>query len=141
TIDPEGRISDVNGATEEVTGYTRSKLIGTHFSDYFTKPEKARSVYRKVFSEGLARDYELDVRHRDGRITPVLCNASVYRDEAGKVIGIFAAARDITERKQAREALQKLLADLELRVEERTKALSEANQSLQAANRELDSFT
>jgi PAS domain S-box-containing protein len=141
TIDPEGRISDVNAATEQVTGYARSELIGTHFSDYFTEPEKARRVYGQVIGEGLVRDYELNIRHRDGRITPALCNASVYRDEAGKVIGVSVAARDITERKQAQEALQKLLAEMELRVEERTKELSEANQSLQAANKELESFT
>jgi PAS domain S-box-containing protein len=141
TIDPEGRISDVNAATEEVTGYTRSELIGTDFSDYFTDPEKARSGYRQVFSEGLVRDYELSIRHRNGDIMPVLYNASIYRDEAGTVIGVFAAARDITERKQAQEALQNLLAELESRVQERTKELSEANESLQAANKELDSFS
>ena len=41
----------------------------------------------------------------DGNITPVLYNASVYKDESGEVIGIFAAARDITERKKAEEFL------------------------------------
>jgi PAS domain S-box-containing protein len=108
TIDPEGRITDVNAATEQATGYTRSQLIGTVFSDYFTEPEKARSGYHQVFSEGLVRDYELSIRHRDGRITPVLYNASVYRDEAGNVIGVFAAARDITERKETLRFFQNM---------------------------------
>jgi PAS domain S-box-containing protein len=101
TIDPEGSISDVNAATEQVTGYTRSELIGTDFSDYFTEPEKARAGYQQVFNQGFVRDYELEIRNRNGEITPVLYNASVYRDDAGSVIGVFAAARDITFQKEA----------------------------------------
>ncbi len=99
TIAPDGRIADVNSATENVTGRTREELIGTDFCDYFTDPEKARAGYQKVFREGLVRDYELGIRHRDGREIPVLYNAAVYRDEAGATIGVFAAARDITELK------------------------------------------
>jgi len=141
TIDPEGKISDVNAATELVTGYSRMELIGTDFSDYFTEPERARSGYRLVFKKGLVRDYELGIRQKDGHVTPVLYNASVYKDKEGKVTGVFAAARDITERKTAQAELQKLLADLDWRVKERTRELSEANQSLQAVNRELESFS
>ena len=106
TIAPDGRITDVNKSTEAVTGYPREKLIGTDFSDYFTDPAKAKEGYMTVFKEGTVKDYPLEIRHKDGRITPVLYNASVYRDEAGKVIGVFAAARDITERRRAEEALR-----------------------------------
>lgn len=101
TIGPDGKITDVNNSTESVTGYSRKELIGTDFSDYFTEPEKAREGYKHVFQEGLVRDYPLEIQHRNGHITPVLYNASIYKDEAGKVIGIFAAARDITERRKA----------------------------------------
>ena len=106
TIGPDGKITDVNNSTEIVTGYSRKELIGTDFSDYFTEPEKAREGYQQVFQEGLVRDYPLEIRHKNGHTMPVLYNASVYRDESGKVIGIFAAARDITERKKAEEALR-----------------------------------
>ncbi|MFA5035037.1 MAG: PAS domain S-box protein [Candidatus Margulisiibacteriota bacterium] len=101
TISPEGTITDVNPATEAITGCSRSELIGKDFSDYFTDPERARSGYREVLEKGLVRDYALEIRHKDGQITPVLYNATTYRDEAGKMIGVFAAARDITERKLA----------------------------------------
>jgi PAS domain S-box-containing protein len=263
TINRDGKISAVNAAAELVTGFSRRELIGTEFSDYFTEPEKARAGYQKVFNQGFVRDYELEICSRNGEITPVLYNASVYRDHTGSVIGVFAAARDIakqkraeearsrlaatvessddaiisedldgmitswnqgaerlygysaaealgrpvsilvppdqqdqpavllrriregirvehfetervrkdgrtipvsltlsptrnrqgeingasaivrdiTERKQAQEALQKVLAELEVRVKERTKELSETNQSLQAANKELESFS
>ncbi|OPY25934.1 MAG: sensory histidine kinase AtoS [Methanocella sp. PtaU1.Bin125] len=106
TIAPDGRITDVNAATEAVTGLPRDRLVGTDFSDYFTEPAKAMDGYRTAFSEGSVKDYPLEIRHRDGHVTPVIYNASVYRGESGKVIGVFAAARDITERKKAEEALQ-----------------------------------
>ena len=66
TIAPDGKITDVNMATEAVTGYSREKLIGTDFSDYFTDPAKAREGYKKVFEEGSVTDYPLEIRHRDG---------------------------------------------------------------------------
>lgn len=106
TIDASGKVTDVNAATETVTGCSKKELVGTDFSDYFTDPEKAREGYQLVFRKGTVRDYPLEIRNRDGRVTPVLYNASVYRDEAGNVAGVFAAARDITERKQAEEVLR-----------------------------------
>ena len=106
TIGPDGKINDVNTATELVTGYPRDELVGTDFSDYFTEPQKAKSGYQRVFREGEVRDYPLEIKHKNGKVTPVLYNASVYNDVDGKVIGIFAAARDITERKQAEKGLE-----------------------------------
>ena len=106
TIGPDGKITDVNKATEEVTGYSREHLIGTDFSDYFTEADRAREGYRQAFRDGLVRDFPLELRHRDGHETSVLYNASVYRDETGNITGIFAAARDVTEQKKVREALK-----------------------------------
>ena len=79
-------------------------LIGTDFSRYFTEPAKAKAGYEQVFRDGSVTDYELEIQHKDGRITPVLYNATVFRDETRQVAGVFAAARDITERKKAEEA-------------------------------------
>ena len=104
TISTEGKITDVNAATEQVTGITRDELIGTNFSDYFTEPEQARAGYREVVASGSVRDYPLAIRHASGEITEVLYNASLYRDERGEVLGIFAAARDVTERNRAQTA-------------------------------------
>jgi len=106
TIGPNGKINDVNKATETVTGYSKDELIGSVFSDYFTEPVKAKEGYRHVFMEGFVRDYPLEIQHKDGHVTPVLYNASVYRDESGNVVGVFAAARDITEYKKAVDALR-----------------------------------
>ncbi|GAB6286754.1 MAG: hypothetical protein STSR0009_29570 [Methanoregula sp.] len=106
TINDNGRISDVNIATEQATGYSRDELIGTDFSYYFTKPEKAKEGYLRGFTDGTVRDYPLEIRHKDGHITPVQYNATVYRDKDGNVRGVFAAARDVTERNKAEEALR-----------------------------------
>jgi PAS domain S-box-containing protein len=106
TIDADGKVTDVNSATVLATGAPKEELIGTDFFRYFTEPEQAKAGYKRVFKEGHVRDYPLELRGRTGRVIPVLFNASVYRNEAGEVIGIFAAARDITERKQAEARIQ-----------------------------------
>lgn len=137
TIGHDGKIKDVNGATEQVTGYLRRELIGTDFSDYFTEPEKARAGYQKVFTDGKVWDYPLEIQHKDGQITPVLYNASVYRDEKGKIIGVFASARDITEHKKAEKVLKKAHDNLEKIVEERTAELEKAYNSLKESERGL----
>jgi PAS domain-containing protein len=72
TISPSGKITDVNCATEEVTGESRTKLIGSDFSSYFTEPEKAQEGYQQVFSKGSVTDYPLAIRHTSKRITDVL---------------------------------------------------------------------
>jgi PAS domain S-box-containing protein len=105
TISGDGKITDVNEATVKVTGVSREQLIGADFSNYFTEPEKAREGYQQVFAKGFVTDYPLTIRHKDGQLTDVLYNASVYKDTRGGVLGVFAAARDVTARKRAEEEL------------------------------------
>jgi PAS domain S-box-containing protein len=109
TISADGKITDVNEATIKVTGIPRAQLIGTDFSNYFTEPEKAREGYQQVFAKGFVTDYPLTIRHRDGRLTDVLYNASVYKDTSGNVLGVFAAARDVTVQKQASQYARSLI--------------------------------
>ncbi|MFM9880253.1 MAG: PAS domain S-box protein, partial [Burkholderiaceae bacterium] len=106
TISPEGKITDVNAGSVKVTGVAREALIGTDFSNYFTEPDMAREGYQQVFAKGFVTDYPLTIRHENGRLTDVLYNASVYKDVQGKVLGVFAAARDITERKKLDQRLR-----------------------------------
>jgi PAS domain S-box-containing protein len=101
TISAEGKITDVNEATIRVTGVERGQLVGTDFSDYFTEPSRAREVYLRVFAEGFVTGYPLTIRHPNGDLIDVLYNASVYKDATGTVLGVFAAARDVTAQKRA----------------------------------------
>jgi len=133
TISPEGKITDVNEATIKATGRSREKLIGTDFSDYFSEPEKAREGYQTVFSKGYVIDYPLTIRHSSGKLTEVFYNASVYKDEAGKVLGVFAAARDVTEQNKLTIELQKHREHLEETVAQRTSELTEVLKEVKEA--------
>ena len=113
TISPEGKITDVNEAMITVTGVPREGLIGTDFSDYFTEPDKAKEGYRRAFDQGSVTDYPLTMRHQDGTLAEVLYNAAVHRDSSGKVLGLFAAARDVTEQKLAQAELAKQAKELD----------------------------
>ena len=125
----------------------KEKLIGTDFSNYFTEPEKAREGYQQVFAKGFVTDYPLTIRHKDGRLTDVLYNASVYKDVAGNVLGVFAAARDVTAQKKAEaqvveqrskelerladlERFQKLTVGRELKMIELKKEIEELKKKL-----------
>ena len=86
TINAEGKITDMNEATVNITGIERDKLVGSDFFDYFTEQQKAREVYQEVFANGSVADSPLTLRHKDGKLTDVLFNGSVYKDDQGKVI-------------------------------------------------------
>jgi len=103
TISPEGKITDMNEATLKVTELSRVKLIGTDFFNYFTDSDKARKGYQQVFENGFVADYPLTIK--DGKLTDVLFNGSVYKDEKGNVIGAVVVARDITEQKRFEKEL------------------------------------
>ena len=137
TINAEGKITDVNLATEKATGFPRNTLIGTDFSDYFTEPEKARIGFQKTFENGSVIDYPLSIRHTSNKIIDVVYNANVYRNEQGKVIGVFAAARDITERNRVREkrASELIIANKELAFQNEEK--QKLTDELIIANKEL----
>lgn len=130
TISPEGRVTDVNHATELATGLPRERLVGSNFSDYFTEPDNASAGYRRVLAQGEVRDYPLTIRHASGRTIDVLYNAVVYHDEAGRVLGVFAAARDVTEHKRIEAELALHRAHLEELVGQRTAELESANARL-----------
>ena len=104
--DPRGIITDVNKQMEALTGCTRDELIGAPFKGYFTNPERAEAGIKLVLGEGKVTDYELTARARDGKETVVSYNATTFHDRDRKLQGVFAAARDVTERKRYEQSLQ-----------------------------------
>jgi PAS domain S-box-containing protein len=123
TISQEGKITDANEAAAKIRGIIKEKLIGTDFSNYFTEPEKAREGYQQVFTKGFVSNYPLTIKRKDGKLTDVLYNAAVYKDDRGKILGVFAAARDITELKSTTQKLKESYAGLEEKVRDRTQDL------------------
>jgi PAS domain S-box-containing protein len=109
TTDSVGIITDVNQQMEALIGCGRDDLIGSPFQSYFTDTERAEDGLRQVLREGKVTNYELTARAKDGRMTVVSYNASIFRDPGGQLQGVFAAARDITERKRAEERFRGLL--------------------------------
>jgi PAS domain S-box-containing protein len=104
--DPRGIITDVNKQMEALTGCTRDELIGAPFKDYFTDPDRAETAIKLVLGEGKVNDYELTARNRDGKEIVVSYNATTFHDRDRKLRGVFAAARDVTERKRYEQSLQ-----------------------------------
>ncbi|PQJ81268.1 PAS domain S-box protein [Polaribacter glomeratus] len=140
TISAEGKIMDVNEASIKVTGVTRQKLINTNFSNYFTEPKKAQEGYLQVFEKGFVADYPLTIKHKNGTLTDVLYNASVYKDATGNVLGVFAAARDVTFQKWAidlRKANEQLASKNKV-IEKRAAELIVANKELAYQNDEKE---
>ncbi len=113
TTDPSGIITDVNKQMEALTGCTRDELIGAPFKDCFTEPDRAEAAIKRALSEKSVTDYELTARTRDGKQTVVSYNATTFYDRTGTLQGVFAAARDVTERKRVEQELQQAKAAAE----------------------------
>ncbi|MEO5602884.1 MAG: ATP-binding protein, partial [Cyclobacteriaceae bacterium] len=115
-------------ALASITGMTREKLTGTDFFDYFTEPQKAREVYQEVFAKGSVADSPLTLRHKNGKLTDVLFNGSVYKDDRGNVLGVVIVARDVTDQKIIATELTeaKVFAELATAIAEEAKIKAES---------------
>jgi len=130
TISPEGKITGMNQATVNVIGLSRELLTGTDFFEYFTDPKKAREVYQEIFKQGFVADYPLTIM--DHKLTDVLFNGSVYKDDKGKVVGAVVVARDITEQRRIEKELMeaKVFAELATVIAEDAKIIAEKAQHI-----------
>ncbi|MEI7594624.1 MAG: PAS domain S-box protein [Bacteroidota bacterium] len=140
TISPEGKITDMNQAKIKITGITRENLIGTNFYDYFTEPLKAKEAYLKVFAKGSIKDLPLTFLHKSGKLTDVLFNGSVYKDDIGNILGAVVVARDVSEQKWATE-LRIANKELAFQIKEKEKRADElliANKELEFQNNEKE---
>ena len=128
TINSDGKIMDLNHASEKITGQLREKLIGTYFLDYFTEPKKAKEGYLATFSKGSMVDFPLTIQNIDGKLTEVLFNGSVYKDDKGKVLGVVVVARDITNQK----IFENELIEAKSKAEEATQIAEQSNKLKEA---------
>ena len=114
TINIKGKIMDINQATANITGLTREQLTGSDFLDYFTEPQKAREVYQEVFAKGFVADFPLTLRHKEGKLTDVLFNGSIYKDDKENVMGVVIVARDVTDQKRIATELNEAIVFAEM---------------------------
>ena len=128
TINTNGKITDMNEALVNITGMTRNELTDSDFFDYFTEQQKAREVYQEVFEKGSVADSPLTLRHKEGKLTDVLFNGSVYKDDKGNVVGVVIVARDVTEQKRiASELIEaRIFAELATEIAEEAKINAES---------------
>ncbi|MES2575858.1 MAG: PAS domain S-box protein [Bacteroidota bacterium] len=129
TINTEGKITDMNEATVIITGMLREELIGSDFFNYFTDKQMAREVYQEVFDKGSVADAPLTLRHKAGKLTDVLFNGSVYKDDNGNVMGVVIVARDVTEQKR----IEKELVEARVFAELATEIAEEEKRNAQSA--------
>jgi PAS domain S-box-containing protein/putative nucleotidyltransferase with HDIG domain len=129
-IGTNGIITDVNTAAENATGIPREKLIGSVFSEYLTEPEKAVAGFQQVLREGKVFNVELNLKHSSGYTTPVLYNASLYKDDEGKIVGVITISRDISAIRKYENELIHLRNHIEQIAEQKAKELVIANKEL-----------
>jgi PAS domain S-box-containing protein len=139
TTDPRGIITDVNKQMEALTGCTRDELIGAPFKSYFTDPERAQTSIRQALTQGKVTDYELTARSRDGTETVVSYNVTTFYDRDRKLQGVFAAARDVTERRRLDQVVQEKNVELESAREVADKANLAKSDFLSSMSHELRS--
>ncbi|MFA9274926.1 MAG: PAS domain S-box protein, partial [Candidatus Aquirickettsiella gammari] len=137
TTDPNGLISDVNQQMERLTGSTREELIGSPCKNYFTEPERAEAAIATVMQEGKVTNFELTAQAKDGKRTVVSYNATTFYDRERNLQGVFAAARDVTERKQTELALQVTNVELNLAIATAEKANLAKSEFLSSMSHEL----
>jgi PAS domain S-box-containing protein len=104
--DPSGIISDVNQQMIALTGRPRGELIGAPCRNFFTDPAEADAAISRVIHEKTVNNYELTVCAKNGVRTVVSYSAATFYDRDGQLRGVFAAARDVTERKRVERELQ-----------------------------------
>jgi PAS domain S-box-containing protein len=146
TVNTEGKIMDVNQASLNITGQLREQLVGSDFFHYFTKPDSAKQAYLAVFDKGFVSDYPLTIR--DHKLTDVLLNGSIFKDDDGNVLGVVVVARDITELKRFENELKdaKIFAEhatefAETAQGDAVKASQQANDAVKAKQQFLSNMS
>lgn len=132
-LDPDGLVVSWNQGAERINGYRTEEVIGKHVSCFHPSAEVESGRPQEVLqiaAELGGYEYESLRLRKDGSQFWANVDVTALRDENGQLRGYATVTQDITERKQAQEALEQAYRELEKRVEERTFELKATNEML-----------
>ncbi|HOX42780.1 MAG TPA: PAS domain-containing sensor histidine kinase [Myxococcota bacterium] len=146
-VDARPALAYINDYGARVLGYADAAELlasGASMSAFFTAPEEMQALVRNTREQGTVPGAEFQVRRRDGASLWLEVSAHTVRDPAGAVTGFWGVFRDLTARREAELARDRLHAELveaHRRLESTGRALRESNAALQKRNRHLREFT
>jgi PAS domain S-box-containing protein len=143
--DADGKILYVNRAVERILGTSPEDAIGVSNYSYLSPGSQQKTVGWVLEAETAeprqdAYHGEIECIHKDGQEIPCEVNATILRDADGKIVGFEGVTRDISRRKKAEEAAEKLNLELEQKVKTRTEELEQAYSELKRLDRTKDEF-
>jgi PAS domain S-box-containing protein len=137
TTDLLGNVTDVNWRMESLLARRREGLRGGSFRDQFMNSDEADQVVARVLRDGRATDVNLQLRDSGGGIVDLSCNATAIRDDEGRLKGMLATVRDVTEQKALRDELTRRNEELETLYSEAQKASRFKSEFLTSLSHEL----
>ena len=141
---PDGRFFSTNPAMARILGYDSPEELISSIQDiahqFYVRAESRSRLLRLMEEEGIAKEVELQVYHKDGSVIWISESSRAVKDNRGKVLWYEGLCDDITVRKQAEEVLKKAHDDLERKVVERTEELLIAKEAAEIANRAKTDF-
>jgi PAS domain S-box-containing protein len=109
-LSPEGIVTNWNKGAERIKGYLPSEIVGKHFSQFYTEEDRARNEPQRALEtatrEGRFEKEGWRVR-KDGTRFWSHIVIDPIRDDGGAIIGFAKITRDVTERKNAQEKLER----------------------------------
>lgn len=113
TTDLKGKMTYQNRAMEEMLGYTREEILGTHVSRYYVRGiQQARDIMSLLRKSERGENYEMELKRKDGGILSILTSLFLLRDEEDNVIATAGIFKDITEQKRLEAKLKATQASL-----------------------------
>jgi diguanylate cyclase (GGDEF)-like protein/PAS domain S-box-containing protein len=128
-VDREGKFIKWNHMAEELYGYTLDELRGKSAFDLYAEPDKLGRMLAKFRSDGCIKNYEINMKTKDGAVIPFDVSLTVLKNQSGDVVGSVCVASNLSEIKRALNALEIAHSKLQDEIEERQRTAEALNKS------------